>query len=227
MLSDFEDSDSESNQNVNTSQRLKDLSKRSTVNRSRAVKKPVVTAVEKEEPLKTDALSNLRNLFSNKQNSGCDVVPTTQNKTNSSSAVVGKLDSTKDHKSKESSKENKLGGQRKEERSRNRSRRDCSMSHKGQNKKSRIGGESLIPSQNANSLNNAPLKVAVEPIRVVHNDLFSDSDDNDTPKYDVYSLARLFQGQVTENFRSLNAHILDLVVADTEEVDNELYCLCR
>ncbi len=105
MLSDFEDSDSESNQNVNTSQRLKDFSKRSTVSRSRSVEKP---------------------------------------------------------------------------------------------------------------------------FRVVHNDLFSDSDDDDdTPKYDVYSLARLFQGQVTENFRSLNAHILDPVVADTEEVDNELYCLCR
>ncbi len=68
---------------------------------------------------------------------------------------------------------------------------------------------------------------AEKPFRVVHNDLFSDSDDDDTPKYDVYSLARLFQGQVTENFRSLNAHILDPVVADTEEVDNELYCLCR
>ena len=103
--------------------------------------------------------------------------------------------------------------------------------HRREKKRSRHhsrGKERLQSSKNiASSLNEVMRDVVMEPKteRAVHSDLFSDSDD-DTPKYDVYSLARLFQGQVTENFRALNSQILDPVM-NSEEADNTLYCLCR
>ena len=129
-----------------------------------------------------------------------------------------------DDKSKEATKEN---NRREKKRSRH-SRREGSRRHKDEHKKSRTEGERLQPCKNDISHNVVLKDVVVKPKTgsVVHNDLFSSDSDDDTPMYDVYSLARLFQGQVTENFRTLNSHILDPAV-ETEEPDNELYCLCR
>ena len=193
----------------------------------------------------TDPLFNLRNVFSNKQNPGCDVITMTKNEIKSSSLVAlrkeeskhkfdastvskaeksSKIDAAEDDKSNEAAKENKRDGPRREQkRSRHHSKREDLRRQKDENKKSKMERERL---QSANNVVLHEVAVEPKPERVVHNDLFSDSDDDDTPKYDVYSLARLFQGQITENFRALNSQILD-PVADTEEADNELYCLCR
>lgn len=195
----------------------------------------------------TDALSNLKNVFNKGQKIDCDAIPVAQIETKSPSTVArqveikAKLDTFKDEKSSkiaaeednnklspEASKENKLDGQREKKRCRRSSKREDSRRHKEENKKSKTEGEKLSAKSNG-SLNVELKDAAVKPKTecVIHNNLFSDSDDEpDTQKYDVYSLARLFQGQVTENFRALNSHVLDQVV-DNEETDNELYCLCR
>ncbi len=209
----------------------------------------IITFVEQ-----TDALSNLKNLFNKKQKTGRDTIPEAipgaipeaQIETKSPSTVVRQVeieanfDTSKAEKSSEIaaeddklspevSKDNKRDGQKEKKRNHRSSKRKDSRRHKEENKKSKTEEEKL-PVKSNGSFNVGLKDVAVKPKTecVVHNNLFSDNDDDsdDTPEYNVYSLARLFQGQVTENFRTLNSHILDQVV-DNEETDNELYCLCR